>query len=647
MRKILPVLVAAVAALTATPAAAQVVLRPAPLAVTADSLTKGAEVRVVNSGPATVVLTAWTLGAFTSREGKTVPGRTAVLPGGGLRVPARSQALLLIDADTVPWKAADPGRYQSHLAVTYTGGTAEAQIFASKPRPAATATPPTPSTVAARPLVRQITLHARRGVPGQYGDRVVVPAWQGTEVNANTFVLTSDGSTPALARIGEPGAWEEDGLRRAYPVQIRNLRGGRTYRGAVDLGADTLASRVELTVHASHHIAFLFLTVLLGVAAGLAVRRWTDLHRPVTLLRERVLRAGPVFGRSADSLGLDKPATDGLKKEFGGLQGTIYRSLEQLTRFWISNDEVQKEFGDARQQVEALEAKAAAAAALAGEMQALRTAHDAVLPLLQGVAPPPVDPGILPDQPRAVSEARATLTRPVTLESMDALRSAAAAQRAFLPRWAAVFQEARQKQAWLDRVAQGAAADGEATRLAAAQLDLDRVRWDLWDLADAAAFDARTPQTLLQNVEDTLRQVAAARAVAAKRPRVTYRDGEQATLDSTAAAAPGEPGRVWLSVPGDGPLPATPAEQLTLAERIRVARGTRDVGIALAAFAAALLTTLAKHYFGGDGFGSFADYTAVFGWAFGITAATSLVLTNLTAGLATLQRVGLPPLARR
>jgi hypothetical protein len=643
MRKILCSILAAAASLAPATAAAQVVLRPAPLTVTVDSLAKGAEVRVVNTGPATVVLTSWTLGAFTSREGKTVSGRTAVLPGGGLRVPARSQAVLLIDADTVPWKAADPGRYQSHLAVTYTGGTAEAQIFASKPRPAPTAAPPTPSTVAARPLVRKITLRARRGTPGTFDDRVFVPAWAGTEINADTFVLTSEGAAPALATVDSPRAWKPDGLRREYRVALRNLRGGRTYSGVVHLGADTTASRVELTVRASHHIAFLLLTVALGVAAGLLVRRWTDLHRPVTLLRERVLRAGNAFERAVGSLGLGAAEAAGLQAEFTARQAERYAELKQLTRFLISNDDVQKEFDAARREVEALEGKSASAAALAAELRALRAVRESVAPLVAEARRPAADPDVLPDTPRAVAAADATLAAPVTLASTDALRGAAAAQRALLPRWAAVFQDARQKQAWLDRLVPGLPA-AEETRVAAAQADLDRVQWDLWDLADAASFDARRPETLLQNVEDALRQAAAAHAVA-KRNQKTYRGGpEMATLDGVPPAAPGER---WLAVPGDGPLPGTPAEQLAFAERIRMARGTYDIGIALAAFAAALLTTLSTQYFGDDPFGSFADYAKVFGWGFGITAATGLLLTNLTAGLATLQRAGLPSLPRR
>ena len=310
----------------------------------------------------------------------------------------------------------------------------------------------------------------------------------------------------------------------------------------------------------------------------------------------------------------------------------------------ISNDEVQKEFDAARREVEALEAKSASAAALAGELRALRVVREAVAPLVAEARRPAADPDVLPDTPRAVAAADATLAAPVTLASMDALRVAAAAQRALLPRWAAVFQDARQKQAWLDRLVPGLPA-AEETRVVAAQADLDRVQWDLWDLADAASFDARGPETLLQNVEDALRQAAAAAHAVAKRNQKTYRgDPEMATLDGAPPAAPGER---WLPVPGDGPLPATPAEQLAFAERIRMARGTYDIGIALAAFAAALLTTLSTQYFGDDPFGSFADYAKVFGWGFGITAATGLLLTNLTAGLATLQRAGLPSLPRR
>ncbi len=630
----------ALLALAAAPAGAQVMLRPAPLSFTADSLARGAEVRVVNAGPETVVLTAWTLAPFASRGGNEVPGRSATLPRGGLRVPARSQALLVIDTDSAAWKAATLGTYQSNLAVTYAGGTAEAQVFATKPRPLPTAAPPTSTTVPARPLVRQLTLDTREGRPGRYADAVLVPAWQGTEVSDTAFVFSMDGGMPALARVDAPRAW--DG-RRAYPVRLSGLRGGRTYKGVVHLGADT-ASRVELTVRASHHVGFLLLTVLLGVCAGLGVRRWVDLHRPVTLLRERVLRAGPAFGRAAGSLGLAETANRGLTEEFKRQQEALYARLKGLTRFLIKNDEVQKDFASATAEVEALEARVASASALGRERQALRAGYEAVLPLLEDARRPAADASVLPPSPRVGEAARAALEGAVTLDTLDALRAAAAGLRAFLPRWAAVLQDARAKQDWMDDLSDGASGD-ERTPLAAAQLLLDRVHWDLWDLADAAAFDKRTPEDHLQTVEDALRQVAAARRATFKRPRTaTYRgddrdEREIATVDGMAAA---EPERAWISVPGDGPLPTTPAEQLTLADRIRVARGTRDLGIAAVASVGSLLTGLTTHYYGADPFGSFADYSTVFGWAFGITAATSLLAANLTAGLATLQRAGLP-----
>ncbi|HEX6911726.1 MAG TPA: hypothetical protein VF142_15090 [Longimicrobium sp.] len=634
-------LAAALIALTAAPAAAQVVLRPAPLTFKADSLTRGAEVRVVNTGPATVVLTSWTLGTFASRGGNEIPGRTAAIPRGGLRVPARSQAVLIIDMDTLAWKNAE-GTYQSNLAVTYAGGTAEAQIFVTRPKPAPTAAPATATTKAARPVVRELTVDTREGRPGRYDDAVLVPAWQGTEINDSTFVFTTEAGAPALARVGAPREWDGHAQGREYPVRLSSLRGGRTYKGVVYLGADPVASRVELTVRASHRLRYLLLTVVLGVAAGLMVRRWMDLHRPVTLLRERVLRAGSAFKRAADSLELGPAATGGLITKFTGQQEEIYGKLKGLTRFFIKNDEVQKDFQTATAEVDALEARIASASALARERKALRAAHEAVLPLLTSARRPNADAKVLPQTPRVIEAAAITLAKPVELESMDALRTEAAGLRTFLPRWAAVFQEARARQEWLDRLSHDASAD-ENTRLAAAQEELDRVHWDLWDLADAAAFDARTPESHMQNAEDALRQVAAARRVALKRPPgETYRGGREDEMAMTTGPEAARPGYVWLSVPGDGPLPATPAEQLTLAERIRVARGTRDVGIAVVAFLGSLLTTMATHYYSADPFGSFADYSAVFGWAFGITAAASLLAGSLTAGLATLQRAGMP-----
>jgi hypothetical protein len=512
------------------------------------------------------------------------------------------------------------------------GGSASAQ---AAPQPAA----------GARPMGAKLTVHARNGIPlaGTFRGRVAVPALRGTEHDPGPFVLESAGGMPALARVGRPRQWSADTAYRAYPVTLTQLRGGRTYTGKVRLDT-TQASTVELTVQASDSIWFLLLTVLLGVGLGLLVRRWTDLHRPATVLRERVLRAGDAFGRAVDAPELGGERAKTLQAEFTAKQRDVYARLKELTRFLVSNDEVQKEFEAARRAVEALEAKVAAATALAAELKALRTTHTAVLPLLNGARPPAANRGVLPPVPRAVLAAETTLAQALALDEMETVRAAAAAQRALLPRWAKLFQEADQKQAWLDQLRRGRD-DRDEARLAAAQQHLERVHWDLWDLADAAGFDARAPETALQEAEDELRQVSARRA-AASRSRVTYRGGDEdeEALEATPTA---EPGRVWLSVPGDGPLPATPAEQLTLAERIRVARGARDIVIAGAAFAAALLTTLSRHYFGGDPFGSFADYSAVFGWAFGITAATSLVLTNLTAGLATLQRAGLPPLANR
>jgi hypothetical protein len=108
---------AAVAALvlaTATPVSAQIVIHPAPLRVTTDSLARGVEVPVVNLGSTTVVLRSWSLETFSRRDGKEGPGNSATLDR-GVRVPAHSRAVLLVNVDSAAWVPPGAGTYHSNL----------------------------------------------------------------------------------------------------------------------------------------------------------------------------------------------------------------------------------------------------------------------------------------------------------------------------------------------------------------------------------------------------------------------------------------------------------------------------------------------------------------------------------------------------
>jgi hypothetical protein len=591
---------------------------------------KGAEVQVVNAGSAAVLLTSWKVDTFTSRSTGQLAGRAATSISGGLRVPARSRAVLVFEIDSATAAAAAPGRYQSMLTVSYGTGEAEVQIIATKPKPPPTAAPSTNSTIPAKALTGELTVQARRGSPGEFTNVVYIPARQGTEVRRETFVLTSEGVPPALARLDTVRSWEAEPLLREYPLTVRHLRGGRSYKGKIILGTDSTASAVSLTVNASHHWFFFALAVLAGVLGGLLVRRWTDLGRPINLLRERVLRALPVFKSTL------KKHTDAgwpaniLESEFTTLQEATAVRVRSLTPYIVKNEEVEKEFTAVRVAVEAFEAKTRALAAVTTELQALKTVRDTVAAGMQGVLPPHGSEGVLPPSPVVLSTVADTLAGThLTLGTLEAAGTDIAAQRAYLGNWAKVFQDALAKRDWLGQLGEPRAGEEEALKTADRQLE-GVVLWDLWKVQVNGPLDAAANS--LAEVESILRRIAYDREKRKRKPFATV-SGEESTPQI----------QHWVSeADASRALPATEAAQLSLAQRLLWRRWLNDLGLGAGAFLVALLTTLSKEYFGSP-FGTLEDYLSVLTWAFGLTA----TLTLLTSGLASLQSISLRPLLRR
>jgi hypothetical protein len=197
---------------------------------------------------------------------------------------------------------------------------------------------------------------------------------------------------------------------------------------------------MTLNVHASHHIGFFLIAALMGVIAGLFVRRWTDLGRPISLLHERVLLAVPVFRRTLAVHESSGWPPERLGNEFIALQQATLAKVRALRPYIVKNEEVEREFTVVRQAVEAFEARAPALAAVTAELQGLERVYGTLDARVDGM-PPPFD-GDVPVSPRPAPllAAAATLAgTDLSLEMLETARSGIAAQRAFLESWAKPF----------------------------------------------------------------------------------------------------------------------------------------------------------------------------------------------------------------
>jgi hypothetical protein len=442
-------------------------------------------------------------------------------------------------------------------------------------------------------------------------------------VSTDTFVLTSDGTTPAFALVTPPREWESDTSRPEYPITLLHLRGGRTYTGKVLLGPDS-ASALTLTVDASHHWGFLVVTVIVGVLAGLLVRWWADLGRPINLMQERVLRAASAF-RGALAAHVSGGWPGGiLETQFTAKQQAVDAQVRSLTPYIVKTQEVEGEFTAVLEEIEALEAKASALTAVTAELTALRGVRGQLAERMKDVDRPPEGDGILPDTPAALIAADRTLSgEHLALDDLDTARADAASQRAFLGGWADGVQDAVLGRAWRLRLGDPGN-EREATLLKTADEQLGKGLWELWTASDATALAA--PAAALAGAEEALRQVAALRV-----PTTLVADTEpETTTRRTRWLADTETSR------------GLPSSETAPLARILARRWQRDVALAVVAFLASLATTLAREYYGSP-FGTFADYSTVFTWAFGLTASVSL----LSSGLASLQSNSLRALVRR
>jgi hypothetical protein len=518
--------------------------------------------------------------------------------------------------------------------VRFADGTVEAQVLATKPQPAPIDTTSTDRVEAAHPLVREISLHARRGWWGRFEAEVSIPAWQGTERSLSAFVLESDSATPALATIDTPRVWNADPARREYPVHITHLRGGHSYTGTVQLGADT-ASTVALTVHASHSVVYFLLAVAAGVIAGLMVRRWTDLGRPISLMRERVIQARPLFVAALDAHAAAGWPRKRLATEFDERQPAVDAQVRALSLNIVKNDDVEQEFAAVRASIEALEGLAPALAKMTAELTALKALRGEISESIGPVESPPGDDESLRKLPAALAATDTTLTgMNLTLATLESAVTDVASQRTFLARWAAVLHDALEVKR--RREALGAPwNEDEAEVLEDAEIKVYNILGDLWKVRDSASLDEVAPPAAIAEAEHALRAVA-----------VRRRKAEAAGLaEKSAQWMDGEatPTSGWeLKTKTYQELPLQPAAQENLLRRLWNRRRLVDWALATAAVVVSLLTTLSTHYLNGP-FGTLSDYVAVLGWSFGLTSA----LTLLATGLATLQTTGLRTLLRR
>jgi hypothetical protein len=132
-------------------------------------------------------------------------------------------------------------------------------------------------------------------------------------------------------------------------------------------------------------------------------------------------------------------------------------------------------------------------------------------------------------------------------------------------------------------------------------------------------------------VEDVLRELVARRL-----------KGGERLIDLMAMGMPIPAALQVRRLPGTEAASNTSVDAAVLADRVRVARGSWDLMVAVLSLAGSLVMTLSEKYYG-HSFGTFADYAAVFGLAFGITTGVSV----LASGLATLQFAGVPRILRR
>jgi hypothetical protein len=590
------------------------------LTVRADSLVDRVEMRLRNPGDSLVVSGA-AIESLPPGSGR-LRVEEASTP---VSIPRNGTTSLRIRGDST-WRAEPPGRYQATLRLQTSRGTVRLPF-------AITLSSAPPGQVTVRPLVPTLKVRLRRGWPsGRFDGVVQVPLRDSAgPAAAAASPLVHDDSELVFATPLEAVEWREDGAFKAYPVALSGLRGGRTYTGDLQLTAGDEVSKVALVVEASDRIGWVFLTVFLGVLAGITLRRWNEVGRFTSLLKERELRLGERFAAAFALYGKAGGPTASLQDEVTQRRAALEGRFGTLRILLRKDDTLLQAL---QKEVEELEASVDWITHLAAAQGQLASERDELQRSLANAPRPPAGTPHLSDRPRGLESADSLLLREVTLETLEAATQARSTQAAFLQHLRRTYYDWAEKTAWLQALRHGQT-PADQTLLDGAEENLGTVYWAIWDAPDAAQFETRTPDGLLLSVEEVLRKIDADRA---EKARVSKRAGvgdaaELAGMALEAGVAAARAERVARAgAVSHASLPVT--VQLERAEYIRRVRVLTDLGAGVVSFSAALLGMLLAKYFNHP-FGTVNDYVAAFTWGFGVSAGLDL----LAMGLASLQPV--------
>ena len=607
----------AAAALGATPTHTQqqpaqpqtLVLADTALDVRADSLVQGVKVYLSNKGKTAVVITGATLEPLRTRADSARPLTFAPAV---LAVAVGDDAAALTVRGAEGWNSARPGRYAATLRLRTAGGVVAAVPFVLKLRAAPGAS--------VRPLVSPYRVRVGGGMPFvRFSGEVWVPVSDSAAPAGVRAVLKNGSAAPVVARSNEVGRWEADTAVHAVRVRLDALRGGGTYTGAVPLAGGDSDAKVDLTVDASDHVLAALLAVGLGVLAGYLLRKWLEVGRLASELRERELRLGArfdvAFARLALAGGNPDPLAQDVRKRREALELEIRGYRWNLTKDDATYESL-------KTQIEALETAAARAGALAVARGNLAKMIGLAAKAFAGAVPPPAGTGVLETEPRVMVVAQKLLTeRGADLDALEADATAWNGEAAFVKTVGDAYHDWVAKTGWLAEL-RAAQNDDEKTQLDAVAKKLGDVEWAVWDAANEAGFNRLEPETKLTDAEDTMREIAAAqRARPAGSTRLKL--GEAADL----AAAPPFSREGWSARARlDADLPVH--EQTLRADAERFRRGLTNVTAGVLSLVVAVLAMLARDYFG-HAWGSVSDYTAALTWGFGTK--TGLDLLNFGA----------------
>lgn len=592
------------ASCTASSLAAQELKLVDALTFSADSLVKGAAVRIGNPGANPVVITAIGIDSVRSAFGVAEPKLKVSLPtnltiaaGDTIAVPLRGAAA---------WLEAEPGPYTAHISWTHAAGPLRGRLAVT-------------AGALVRPLATSLKLRPNGFWPvGSFSADVEIPVRGGVRnPSPGAFALVMQDGTPAVGRVVGVGGWSADTSVSAYRVRLSNLRGGRTYTGSIPLVLGDDASSAPVTVEARDPVIWVLLVVVIGVVVGVYFRKWMNVGQAASLLRERELLLGERFDLALRELAAAEGATDPLREEIRRVREALEVRLKELgrrlTRDTAGFESVEKQIGELETQAGTIRE----IARVRGQLKAtLATAVQ-----VAGPKPPPEEAGDLEDRPNLVIAGQGLVEREVELKTVVDHRDELAAMHTVLGRWIVVYQELRRKQGWLERLRVDAtSAELEALQPVAAELR--KVRYVLWDVKDEAEFTRRDPAATVDTIEESLRVIADNRVAAMRgneRLHLSAMLVQPASVADTESAARG-------TLPAALPAP----DQTALAARVRQLRGLTDLTLGIAAFVVATLIMLGTEYLDHP-FGTLAHYGKALGWAFTTTAGMDLISVGLAS----------------